>query len=331
MFIDNHREVIIMNHTLKRFFTKFTTCTCAFALIIFTLGPELCLGQDTNYSNRIGELMNQGYPGDVAADQAAEELYHRDGLNGTGGIDGKLLHETKPAKPTCEHEWISETTKEPTCTNEGITTFTCSKCSKTYNEKIAKLEHDYVLVDTTKGTCQETAIETYKCSVCGDEMTKEGVLGEHVLVKNTEKSAEPTCTENGHSVSTCSICNEVVEEEVPALGHKFSTTKTIIKQPTCTDDGEQAYVCNRCGKTREEEVIPALGHKESTTPIITKVPTFFTEGLEEHRCERCGTVLNTITLASKGGILRYIIPISIIVLIGLASTVVLRKKKKQSK
>lgn len=313
---------------LKRFFSKYATCTCAFALFIFTLGPELCLGQNHEYAQRIKSLIEQGYSGDVAADQATEEFYGQDGLNGTGGIDGKLLHETKPAKPTCEHEWTSETTKEPTCTNEGVTTFTCSKCSKTYNEKIAKLEHDYILVNITEATCQDPAIETYKCSVCGDEMTKEGVLGEHVLVKNTEKSVEPTCTENGHSVNTCSICNEVVEEEVPALGHTFSTIKTIIKEPTCTEDGMKAYICERCGEVKEEETIPATGHEKNTEMNIVKGVTFFTKGTGQYTCKYCGEVMETVTIPAKGGVWRYIITIVSVVVIGAFVTIVVIKKKK---
>ncbi|MCR5002178.1 MAG: hypothetical protein K6A71_10330 [Lachnospiraceae bacterium] len=49
---------------------------------------------------------------------------------------------TESIEPT-GHEYL-ETDTEPTCTEDGIKTFTCKKCGNKYTESIDKLGHDYV-------------------------------------------------------------------------------------------------------------------------------------------------------------------------------------------
>lgn len=93
--------------------------------------------------------------------------------------------ETTQAPPeTEEHKHDGgdgSVTKEPTCTETGIRTYTCS-CGKTWDEEIPKLGHSW----------------------------DEGVVTE-----------EPTCTEKGVKTFTCTRCKETMTEEVPARGHHF--------------------------------------------------------------------------------------------------------------
>ena len=59
-----------------------------------------------------------------------------------------------------KHNYKSEVTTEPTCTKEGILTYTC-ECGDSYTEKIPAVGHKYIWEDNGDGT------ETQKCTVCG--------------------------------------------------------------------------------------------------------------------------------------------------------------------
>ena len=90
---------------------------------------------------------------------------------------------SEPEVPsTCEHNYVSEQTKAPTCTAAGETTSICSKCNDVKTEPIAALGHSY-------GAATETVA--------------------------------PDCTNAGEQQSTCSACGDVKTETVKALGHTF--------------------------------------------------------------------------------------------------------------
>ena len=60
-------------------------------------------------------------------------------------------------------------TKEASCTEEGIITYTCTRCGDTYTETIEKLEHEYELVEVIDPTYEVEGKKIYRCKVCGDE------------------------------------------------------------------------------------------------------------------------------------------------------------------
>ena len=68
--------------------------------------------------------------------------------------------------------YTNEITKEPTCTEAGIRTYTCSICGDSYTEEIPALGHNYIGEITKEPTCTP-GIMTYTCSVCGDSCIKE--------------------------------------------------------------------------------------------------------------------------------------------------------------
>lgn len=97
---------------------------------------------------------------------------------------------TEPTKPH-EHSYSSAVTKQPTCKNEGIRTFTCS-CGDSYTESIpanghAWKHHDEVghYEDITEDIIEIHAI----CNGCGKDFGpgEEGVnaAGEHVAFSDT--------------------------------------------------------------------------------------------------------------------------------------------------
>ncbi len=69
------------------------------------------------------------------------------------------------APSDCEHDYVGVETQAPSCTVEGVTTYTCSKCGESYTEAIATIPHNYV-EDIIDSTCTTTGTATYECSVC---------------------------------------------------------------------------------------------------------------------------------------------------------------------
>ena len=65
------------------------------------------------------------------------------------------------------HEYNSEITKQPTCTEKGNTKYVCQHCKYTYNEDIDSLGHSYTHI-VEPSTCTEKGSEYDKCSVCNN-------------------------------------------------------------------------------------------------------------------------------------------------------------------
>ena len=66
------------------------------------------------------------------------------------------------------HSWdAGVVTTEPTCTTEGVKTYTCSCCGATKTETVEALGHDYA-TETVAPTYFEGGYDTHTCSRCGD-------------------------------------------------------------------------------------------------------------------------------------------------------------------
>ena len=101
---------------------------------------------------------------------------------------GKRLAYGQTIKKTGNHTWDDgKVTKEPTCTANGVTTFTCIVCKKTKTRSIKATGHSY---------------------------------GEYVVVK------EPTTTEKGLKSKTCSACGKVYSVTLAKISSSKTTTKT---------------------------------------------------------------------------------------------------------
>lgn len=117
----------------------------------------------------------------------------------------------------CQHSWgSSKTTKEPTCTEEGKKSYTCTKCAGTKTETIAAIGHDYS-VEVAAPTCTEQGFTTYTCSRCNeikvDDYTEVVDHGwdEGVVAKPSTETAV------GEMLYTCEGCGLTKTEEIPML------------------------------------------------------------------------------------------------------------------
>ncbi len=145
-------------------------------------------------------------------------------------------------KASLGHRFVKLST-ESSCTENGSTVYTCSRCRYSYIEKeIYAKGHNM-----TAATC--TAPST--CSDCGH--TEGEALG-HTEV--TDEGVPAFCTQDGYTDGKhCTVCQAVtVEQEViPALGHNIVHYEA--KAPTYTSVGWEAYDdCTRCAYTTYVEI-----------------------------------------------------------------------------
>ena len=172
------------------------------------------------------------------------------------------------------HEWSEgQITKQPTCVENGVETFTCSICKGEKNVSIASLGHDFALEYQPDGD-----VHSRHCSRCSE---LDSASHEWQLVE--EKA--PNCTDKGEQIYICLICNAEKSESLSPLGHDFvgeyqpdsdvhsrscsrcsyidsaahgwHITSTV--DPTCTEYGEQISACSTCGYEKSESLSP-LGH-----------------------------------------------------------------------
>lgn len=116
---------------------------------------------------------------------------------------------------------------------------------------VNKLGHDYDSV-ITQPTCTEKGSTTHTCTRCGDIMKEEIPALGHDPVQHSAQNA--TCTEHGwDAYETCSRCDHTTYAEIPATGHVYGDwTQTLA--PTCERDGESRRNCTGCDHYETQSV-----------------------------------------------------------------------------
>lgn len=156
----------------------------------------------------------------------------------TCSVDGcTVMQETK------NHSWGDGVeTKGPTCTEEGVKTFTCSDCGATKTKSIDVLEHDWsgwiddgenATADTHTRSCQrancneiEQLVHSWgawmfdddsnhkkTCSVCSGTRTDVHKWDDGVI------TTQPTEDAEGVRTYTCTVCNYIKTEPIEKLEH----------------------------------------------------------------------------------------------------------------
>lgn len=127
-------------------------------------------------------------------------------------------------KGSCtKHEYTSQVTKQPTCTETGERTYTCSRCNVSYTEVIPANGHTEKNIEEIPATCTEDGRSSSTiCSVCGETLQGSSVIPATGHTPETENARPATCTADGETGETvCLICNTVLKqsERIPAIGH----------------------------------------------------------------------------------------------------------------
>jgi len=127
------------------------------------------------------------------------------------------IHSETETIPALGHDFV-QTKTPPTCTEDGVINYNCSRCSEQRVEPgEPALSHDYIGDIVRHPTCIESGLRVYACSLCG---------------------------ENGHT------------ENIPALGHNLSGWNEQTP-PQEGIDGSEVRACLHC-EHLEIRVIPAL-------------------------------------------------------------------------
>ena len=100
------------------------------------------------------------------------------------------------------HEYEEASRIDATCMNEGVITYACIECERTYTETLPIISHDYVLQSTTVADCENDGVEIYACSMCG------------VIYETTIESAYGHSYENGY----CVHCGEHIFADAVVIG-----------------------------------------------------------------------------------------------------------------
>ena len=196
-------------------------------------------------------------------------------------------------------------TTDPTCTKDGVKTYTCENdANHKYTETVAALGHYLVDVEGKEATCIEDGYTAYKdCSRCDYIEGKEVVPAtDHAWDNNCDttcnnncgetrepshtavtSSKAPTCTTGGFNRTDCSVCQaNLYYSEVEALGHKFETYISD-NNATCTVDGTKTATCTRCSETDTvTDEGSATGHNMVAGKVVA--PTFDDEGYTVYTC-----------------------------------------------
>ena len=185
------------------------------------------------------------------------------------------------------HDYKATVTKQPTTTEEGVRTYTCTRCNSSYTESIAKLPeeqhtHNYTGSITKEATCTEAGGRTYTCS-CGDSYTENIPATGHSYVSKVTKAA--TTTEEGIMTYTCSKCGHSFTQPIAKLKSDDSSKDNGSqnqKPQTGTDNGNQnqepqpdtdkgkekgdsikPYIKDDSGKEGWDVIKPQLGEAKS--------------------------------------------------------------------
>ena len=162
------------------------------------------------------------------------------------------------ATRTVKHSYNEgEVTTAPTCTKEGVKTFTCTGCGATTTEAVAKTSHTYDEGKvTTAPTCTKDGVKTFTCSGCGATNTETVSKLGHSYKSQTTKEA--TCAEAGVKTVTCEVCGSSYTDTIAKKDHDYQSE--VTQEATCQEAGVKTFTCKNC-QASYTDTIEKLAHE----------------------------------------------------------------------
>lgn len=211
------------------------------------------------------------------------------------------------------HDWDEGTvTTPPTCTEKGVKTIACTRCSVTQTEEIAANSHTETVDVAVPATCTGTGLTEGKhCSVCNTVLMAQTVIPAKGHIWNSGVvTIAPSEDSNGEKTFTCSVCGATKTETIPSLNHAHTFTHHPMADADCLNAGTVEYwSCSACGNNYSDEAgvnqitditISAKGHTVVTDAAVE--PTCITNGITEGaHCSVCNTILTAQTTIPANG------------------------------
>ncbi len=137
------------------------------------------------------------------------------------------------------HSWDNGTViSQPTCSQNGVITFSCMVCNQTKIDDLAPLPHNFVFQEAESPTCTQNGMkEHFECTVChklfvGDDTTKSEISASELVVA-------PISHTDVNSDGICDICAQTLAElHTISVDTRSSGNATVIDLSTnCGTDG----------------------------------------------------------------------------------------------
>lgn len=187
-------------------------------------------------------------------------------------------------------EW--KTTKEPTCTEDGISTSTCA-CGKYKNVKLPALGHSYSDASYVRRepTCTEEGIIAHNC-IRGDDYKDISVVPALGHSIDSWTYLYGNCTEGANYQGQCTRCLKY-SQEIKITDHQWDEWDWSSAPCTILSNPDDFFVY----KKRECRICEAIDTGETIrTPLdhefgewtVTRSPSCSKAGLEERFCKYYG-------------------------------------------
>lgn len=193
--------------------------------------------------------------------------------------DGTTKNENIKVIDELGHAWDNGIiTKAATYEEDGVKTYTCSRCNETRTEVIPKLIHNwgdwvtdkyatveqeghqYRIDKDNPNSKEEKTIEKFELYGRSYNKSEINMFGKRIL--NEELPAD--CIHDGYRYSLNEMTNEVSYVILKATGQHKVSDWIIDKEATTTEDGHKYKKCTVCGTIIQEESIPKLINNTDT-------------------------------------------------------------------
>ena len=262
--------------------------------------PYTCSGCGESYSKITDKKIEHKF-GDWETVQEANESrigIEKRTCSECGAVDYKT------SASTGDHQYTEEITKNPTCTEEGSKTLTCTNSKHSGEEPqvvpIPALGHDMKAGTPVAATCEHEGYTDYTCSRDNCGFTYRIITApasDHTASKWTEV-VPASCTVDGVQKKTCITCGEILAEEtIPAPGH---SNKTVTKNATCLEPSVSYTYCTKCNMLIGEVTVgKALGHDFDEDVDQYVAPTNSKNGKKVLKCSSCDATI-AVTIPAEG-------------------------------